>query len=234
VELQDFAPQHLYSQLVFAEPEASILDRRGATTKAMREHLKLSNYTLHPTAVEVASDDNRNQYRIGIAQVFASLMSFDDFAGASSQTRGFLEMALEHLQNPGVAELNVRTYDIAPTDSFEQLRDSLIAGLAPGAKGLISTVGVPLTDAGWVFEFNDQNSAVSVQLGPMLGGQLEVMLRDQGSGSYPPNALFLSVDSKLRREDAKSPDAVDWWSRAVEGNRKRVARIGEWLREMMK
>jgi hypothetical protein len=231
MELQDFALQHLYSQLGFAESQPAVVDTRGSTAKAMQKHLGLTNASLQPTAAEVSSDDGRDHYRIGIAQTYASLMNVDDLAQAKEQTDGFLKMAMEHLQKPAVAALNIRTFDIAPADSFEDLRDALRRGLTPAAPGLIDAVGVPLSDLTWVFEFKDQDTAVSVQFGPMENEQLRAILQDPDGADYPDNALFLSVDTKLRHKDGNSQDPLEWWDRSVEAHRKKAGRIGEWLRE---
>jgi hypothetical protein len=229
VELQDFALQHLYSRLAFADTEGSVLDRRGATAKAMGDHLKLSNVVLQPTAAEIRSDDGRDQYRIGVAQIYASLHNFDDFDGARDRTRDFFEMATKYLENPSVNSVTVRSYDIAPVDSFEDLRDELTATLVGDIQVLRDAVGVPLADAGWVFEFKDAHANVGVRFGPMESAQLQAMLEDEQGEGYPSYVLFLEVLRDLSSDSPKT-DPLDWWSRAVEANRGMTKRIGDWLR----
>jgi hypothetical protein len=72
---------------------------------------------------------------------------------------------------------------------------------------------------------------VSVQFGPMENDQLRTILQDPDGADYPDNALFLSVDTKLRHKDGKSQDPLEWWDRSVEAHRKKAGLIGEWLRE---
>ena len=120
VELQDFASQQFYSRLAFS-PAASIVDRRGETAEAMLDFLKLPSLAMHPTAVEVTSEDNKEQFRIGLVQIYALITGFDDFESASGRAREFMQMATNHLKPPKVESIDVRTCDIAPAESFEDL-----------------------------------------------------------------------------------------------------------------
>ncbi len=197
----------------------------------MLDFLKLPSLSLHPTAVEVASEENREQYRIGLVQIYALLTGFDDFEEASGKVGEFLQMAVEHLDPPKVEAINVRTCDIAPVESFEDLRDRLNEALVSGIGGVRNAIGVPLSDSAWVFEFEDANVSGRIQFGPMQSEQLEEVLQVKEGIEVPPNMLFLLVDSKFQGNEHE--DAVERWRRAVAKQRGMAERTGAWLTEMV-
>jgi len=230
VELQDFAPQQFSSRFAFS-PAASIVDRRGETAEAMLEFLKLPGLSMHPTAVEVTSEDNREQYRIGLIQIYAVLAGFDDFEDVSGRVREFLQMAAKHLNPPDVESIDVRTCDIAPAESFEALRDRLNEALVSGVGGIKSAIGTALSDSAWVFEFEDSSVSGRVQFGPMRSEQLEEVLQVKDSIEAPPNMLFLAVDAKFQGNEHE--DVIERWQGAVAKQRGIAERTGAWLREMV-
>jgi hypothetical protein len=233
VELQDFAPLRLYTRLLFSETQGAVLDKRGEIAQAMAEHLKLTGVGILPTAAEVQSDDGRDHYRIGVAQTYATIGSFDKIDEAIEEARGFFEMALARLGGPPIRALNVHTVEVAPADSFELVRDRLADRLlGDAAKRLGSAVGTPLSDMGWSAEFGDPNKKISMRLGPMQSDQLGELLEGQDPDS-PPNMLFLDVDSDVQIGERSASDAIDSWSKAVGAHRAMVARIDHWLKEML-
>jgi hypothetical protein len=230
VEVQDFAPRYLYSQLAFAESQASVIDRRGATAKVMADHLNLGEVTIHPTAAEVASEDGRDQFRIGIAQTYAGLLNFEGLDDAREKTARFLEMSLGHLDNPAIRMGRVRSYDIAPASSFTELRDCLAKKLAPGSSNLTEAIGMPLSDIGWVFEFEQPEVSAKVQFGAMESEQLRTTLQDPDGVGYPPSVLFVGLETVFKADDQNGSDGLKWWSHCLDRNRKMAERIGKWLK----
>jgi hypothetical protein len=199
----------------------------------MTEHLQLSGVSIHPTAAEVQSDDGRDQYRIGVAQTYAMLGRFDKLDEATERARGFLKMALDHLDSPKVGSMNIQTIDVAPADSFELVRDRLVASLmGSDAEALGGTVGLPLSDMSWSAEFGDPNRKISVRLGPMQSEQLSELVQDQDADS-PPNMLFLEVSSDLQVEEDNARNVLESWAKAVDTHRMTTTRIGDWLKEML-
>lgn len=233
MEVQDFATRHIYSQLGLAETQASILDRRGATAKAMTDYLKLANVTLHRTAAEVKSDDERDRYRIGIMQTFAGMTDFGDFASAQEQMRGFFEMAIRHLDNPPVKAVNLRTYNAAPADSFEELRDQLAERLTANTGGLKDAVGIALSDLGFDFEFENEDQSARVQFGAMTGEELRETLDDESDTTYPPACLFLGLDSHTQSAQSDDSNPIDWWATSMDRHRVMSEHIGRWLKETL-
>jgi hypothetical protein len=233
VELQDFALQHLFSRLELAETQGAIIDRRGATADAMSKHLGMSNVLLQPTAAEVTSEDGLDKFRIGIAQVYASLGSFNDFEDACVRTRDFFEMAADQVSGLTVRQVEIRSWDIAPVDSFEALRDRLAEKLLGSAKEIAGIVGSRLTDAGWTLEFREDDSSVSVRFGPMQSAQLRSSLQgEQGADSdYPANFLFLEVYREVGNQTVSGEHALDWWKKVMTANRAMSEHIGGWLKE---
>jgi hypothetical protein len=228
VEVQDFALRYLHSQLAFAESQASIIDRRGATAKAMADHLSMGEVTLHPTAAEVASEDGRDQFRIGIAQTYAGLLNFEDLEDAREITANFFGMSLAYLDSPAIRRGRIRSYDIAPASSFEELRDCLAKQLAAGASGLAGTIGMPLSDVGWVFEFEQPDASAKIQFGAMGNEQLRAILQDPDGVGYPPSVLFVALETAFMADDGS--DGLKWWSNCLDRNRKMAERIGKWLK----
>jgi hypothetical protein len=233
MELQDFAPLRLASRLAFSETQGSVLDQRGGIAQAMAKHLGLADVSIHPTAAEVRSQDGRDRYRIGVAQTYVVLGSFDKIEEAIERARRFFEMALARLDDPGVDRLDVHTIDVAPADSFELARDRLGASLlGERAQTLGSAAGVPLSDMSWIAEFGDTSRKVTVQLGPMQSEQLSELLQEQDA-DFPPNMLFLDVDSDLQIGEHSARDAIESWAKAVETHRAMTTRMGDWLREVL-
>ena len=195
VEIQDFATQHLYSQIEYAEAQGSVVDRRGQIGTAMSKHLGLSDTSMDPTAAEVVSDGRRDQYRVGIAQIYASLVTFSDFEGARDHTRDFLEFALGLVGKPELESTTVRSYDIAPVDNFDLLRDRLANRLTTGIDGL--SIGFSLSDIAWVLEFGGEHESARVQFGPMKDKQLKGLLRaSEDAAVTRRTCCFLTSPSK--------------------------------------
>lgn len=231
MEVQDFAPQHLVAQLALRRRNPAIIDRRGAIALAMSDHLGMGHTSLEPTAAEIKSEDGRDQFRIGFAQVLASILSFEDFDEAVRGASDFFGMALEVLDHPPVKRVVAHTSDIAAVDSFDALRDSLARAFIPRLDGLNKAVGVDLTDAGWTFVHDDAESMIEVNVGPMEEKQLRDVLDDEIS-TYPPSLLFLDVKTMVRVKEGET-SALDLWANAVERNRSIVERLSGWLKELI-
>lgn len=233
MEVQDFASRYLYSQLGFLESQAYIIDRRGATAKAMADHLGLGEVTLHPTAAEVASEDGRDEFRIGIAQTFARLFSFENLDDARETTSRFFEMSLDYLDRPAVRVGRIHSYDIAPASSFAELRDLLAERFASGSGSLTEEIGMPLSDVGWVFEFDRPDIKAKIQFGAMETDQLRETLRDPDGTGYPPSVLFFSLECAFPVEDQNGSDGLEWWSHCLDRNRKLAGRVSSWLKSQV-
>ncbi len=233
MELQDFAPLRFYTRLVFSEPQSFVLDQRGKTAHEMSKHLKLAGVIIHPTAAEVKSEDGRDGFRIGVAQTYALLGNFDRIEEATEQAQEFFEMALDHLGHPKVSGLNIHTVEVAPTDSFELVRDRLTDGLLSGGSAALGTaVGAPLSDVGWSADFVEPNRKISIRLGPMQSDQLGELLQEQDPDS-PPNMVYLDVDSDSQIGERSSKDAIESWTQAVATHQAMTARINDWLRKVL-
>jgi hypothetical protein len=219
--------------MAYAETVGSVLDERGGIATEITKHLGKLTVMLDATAAELRSEGERNRYRIGIAQIYASLMGFDDLDVARSEVRDFLELALALTGEPTLRSMNVRTFDVAPADSFVALRDRLAARIATGGDGAARAVGMPLSDIGWIYEFKGQGSQAVVHFGAMEDEQLKEMLRDEEGDDYPPCVLFLDIDLKFEPADADKHKALDWWAECVDENRRMALRLGDWLREMI-
>ncbi len=229
MEVQDFAPHFLLAQLVFKTTTPAIVDHRGAWVATLRDEFGATEAEVEPAAVEAFSEDKREQYRVGTAQVVASIENFEEIDAAGEKIARFAKLALERIDETKVAQIRVRTFDLAATDSFGELRDALADALtAPGAE-LADLGGSGLSDVGWVFEFTDGNPKITLRLGPMRASQIKEFLRDQRDSQYPGEFLFVDVDYVHAGEDLSPEQAVMRLTQDIEGNRKAVRRVSNWL-----
>jgi hypothetical protein len=231
MELQDFAPHLLFVQLVFKEQSPAVIDQRAKWITTLRDDFGAAECTAEAAAVEAFSGDKREQYRVGTAQIVASVENFDDVHEASEKLGQFARTALDRLERPQVAHLRVRTIDLAATDSFEGLRDALAEGFSVPRGEVADLVGSPMSDAGWVFEFTDGNPQVTFRFGPMRASQIKTMLRDQRDDQYPAEFLFLETDYVQNEVDLDLDEAVDRLAANIDNERTIVHRVAHWLTE---
>jgi hypothetical protein len=234
VELQEFALVQLFARVGFAAPQPSILDKLGQTAEVMQDALGLTDFTVHPTAVEVESAGGRDKFRIGIAQAFASLTTFDDPQNGERQARNFLQTATEHLEEPKIGEATIRLVEVAPTSSFEELRAAMIDRIMVGSGALRSALGVGISDVGWAFDLSEDRTAGRVQFGPMKVAQLESVMGLESSEDLPPEHLFKLVELTFDRPSEDQSSDVDWLAKRIERARGVSCRVGDWIMESLK
>lgn len=233
MEVQDFAPHMLLARLVFKEPSPTVIDRRGALIAKLRDTLETAEFSIEGAAVEASSPDRRRRYRIGTAQVLASVENFDELQDVQNELSEFFKFALDQIEHPRIAQINVRTYDMAPTDSFGELRDAMAASLGAPKRRLAEVVGKPLSDAGWMMEFLDGDPRITTRFGPMRLEQIKTLLRDQRDDRYPAECLFLELDYLQTSEDLDVDRALARFSSCIESNRKLLRRMADWLKEAL-
>jgi len=231
MELQEFAPHALVAQLVFKTPTPAVIDQRGTLMTMLQDEFDAGVANGEPAAVEAFSEDKREQYRIGTAQVMASSENFDELDAASEKISRFAGVALGRLGDPNVGLVRVRTFDLAATGSFEELRDTLAAAFGAPRGELAEIVGQPMTDVGWVYEFTDSQPNVTLRFGPMKASQIKTFVRDTRDSQYPAEFLFLDVDFAHPKEDLDPDRAVARLQHSIESNRKVVRRVTDWLTE---
>jgi len=233
MEIQEFAPHVLIAQLVFKTQTPAVIDQRGALMAMLQEEFSAGEASGELAAVEAFSEDRREQYRVGTAQVMASSENFDELDDAGEKISRFADVTLRRLGRPHVGLVRVRTFDLAATASFEELRDALAATFGAPRGELAEVVGQPMSDAGWVFEFTDGQPNVTLRFGPMRASQIKAFVRDGRDSQYPAEFLFLDVDFAHPEEDLDSDQAVERLKRSIESNRKVVRRVTDWLREKL-
>jgi len=233
MELQDFAPHLLLAQVVFKEPSPAVIDQRGAWITTLGEKFGATEFSAEAAAVEAFSEDKRKQYRVGTMQVVASVENFDEIERVGKELGEFVDVALTRVNRPRVAQVRVKTYDLAPTDSFDELRDALAASLLTPTQKLAEIVGKPMSDVGWVMEFLGSNPNITVRFGPMKIDQIKTMLRDERDSQYPEQFLFLDLDYLQEGEDLDVDQAVARLAKGIESNRHVVRHVADWLRETL-
>lgn len=233
MEVQDFAPHMLLARLLFKEPSPAVIDQRGALIATLRDTFGASEFSIEGAAVEALGSNRCWQYRIGTAQVLASIENFDELEEVRNELSKFFKLALGRLESPRIAQIHVRTYDMAPTDSFSELRDALATALAAPRQHLADVVGKPLSDAGWVMEFHHGDPHITIRFGPMKIEQIKKLQRDQRDDRYPEECLFLELDSLQTNGDLDDGQALARLPGCIESNRKLLRRVTDWLTEAL-
>lgn len=233
MEVQDFAPHMLLARLVFRESSPVVIDQRGALIATLRNEFEATQFAVENAAVEAFGEHRSTQYRVGTAQVLASAENFDERQQVQADLERFFKLALTRVGGPRVAQIEVRTYDMAPTDSFEELRDALAGSLVAPTQRLAEVVGRPLSDAGWVMEFLDGDPRITMRFGPMKSEQIKTLLRDQRDDRYPEQCLFVELDCIQGGEDLDVDRALARLSECIESNRRLLRRVSDWLTEAL-
>jgi hypothetical protein len=233
MEIQEFAPHMLLGQLVFKTPTPAVIDQRGALMALLQQEFGASEGNAELSAVEAFSEDRRNQWRIGTAQVMASSENFDEIDVAGDEIGRFAKLALTRLDRPTIGLVRARTYDLAATASFDELRDALSAAFGAPRGVLAEIVGQPMSDVGWVYEFTDGQPNVTLRFGPMKASQMKAFVRDDRDSQYPGEFLFLDVDFAHPAQDLDSDQAIERLQHAIDSNRKVVRRVSDWLKEKL-
>jgi hypothetical protein len=234
MEIQDFAPHMLQVQLVFKSPTPLVIDQRGALITMLHDEFGDGEANIEQAAVEALSEDKREQFRVGNAQLVASIENFDDLDAAGEKLGRFAERALAMVDVPAIGLVRARSVDLAAAAAFEDLRDALAEAFGTPRAELAEIAGQPLSDIGWTFEFADAQPQIGLRFGPMRASQIKTLLRDERDGAYPGEFLFLDVDFAHPNVDLEPEQAVTRLAHSIESNRKVVARVTDWLMEKLK
>ncbi|HEY2714731.1 MAG TPA: hypothetical protein VGI73_00765 [Solirubrobacterales bacterium] len=230
MELQGLAPIQVFCRLVYGTAP-TILDRKGDTMQVLHDSLGLENFTMGQTSVEVSGQDERNKFRIGINQIFANLTDFDDLEDARTQTREYFELALEHLQPDAIDRITVASFDIAPTESFEALRNRLNEALYSDYAGIAQAIGYNISDSAWVHEFAQGDVSGRIQFGAMRSDELPMRLEVPEVQDAPPNMLGVLAEVNFAVGGLVRNKAVSRWEQALDKQRELVTHAGQWIRE---
>ncbi|HXR30540.1 MAG TPA: hypothetical protein VN752_05325 [Solirubrobacterales bacterium] len=231
MEIQEFAPRHLIAQFGFQKKQASVVDRRGALAGELQELLGASSASLDPTAAEVTTRDGMNKFRIGMVQLVA-VLNIDDFDDDMRKVEDFFQRGMDLLDAPPLAQVVAHTSDVAAVPSFDDLRDGLLEALSSTSSRLRDAVGIPLSDLGWSYDFDDDRWIVQVRIGPMRDDELRQLFEAPDATDFPAASLFVDVKAKLRVGDSKK-DSLDLWASALERNRQITANLTAWLTEAL-
>jgi len=231
VELQDQAPLSLFSRVAYNNAATAILDRKGEAMQILHDLVELENFTVHPTAVEVTGENERNKFRWGINQIFANLTEIDDLDDATNRTDAFFRKGLELLQPGSLDVVTITSLDVAAVESFEELRDRMHEVLVSDFSGLSKAVGYDIGDTAWVLEFGQGDTTGRVQFGPMRSEELPARLKIPRFDDAPPNMLGVFVDLVFRPDEAGRSNVITSWRRALDKERVVVSNVMNWIRE---
>ncbi len=132
-------------------------------------------------------------------------------------TAAAIEIVLEVLDLQEVSYVGVRSWWIAATESFQDLRDALIERFAAESTSVLEPVGQKPSDVGWVFEFRSTQPQHVLRVGPM--GQEQAsreIFRDKDPDNYPPQFLYVDLDRHYSDESVPAAAAVDRWTRTFD------------------
>lgn len=231
MEIQEFAPRHLVAQLAFEKNQATVVDRRGELAGALHEILETSTADLDATAAEATTRDGMSKYRIGMAQLLA-VLHVDGLDEGHEKVETFFRRGMELLDTPPLSRVTAHTSDVAAVPSFEELREALLDGLVPTSSQLREAVGIPLSDAGWSFDFGDDRCIAEVRLGPMREVELRRLFETPDAVDFPAASLFLDVRVVQRVQDSNK-DPLELWESALKRNRQITTNLSAWLRETL-
>jgi hypothetical protein len=231
MEIQEFAPRHLIARLVFEKKHAAVVDRRGELADELHELLDVSSVAIGEAATEATTDDGMSTYRIGIAQLVA-VLNIDGLDEERERMEGFFRRGMELLGAPSLSRVVAHTSDVAAVPSFDELRDALLADFSPATSQLRDAVGIPLSDCGWNFDFEDDRSAVELVFGPMRERELRRAFEAPESADFPAASLFIDVEVTLRVRDSDN-DPLDLWASALDRNRRITDNLSAWMRETL-
>lgn len=233
MELQEFSPHLLISQVRLKSPHPVLFDKRGALIEELREMLEAPEWAYQQDGLQVSSSDGRELFRLTVSEAYVSLENFEDFEAAVEKTRRFLGFALEALGEPDITWMGVRSHDLAPADSLDSLREHMVEGLSAPLADLSGLVGKQPTDVGWVVEFHGEDPRITVRLGPMVPEQATaVFFRDKDESRFPPQFLFLDVDRVLADSTFSSAEVLERWEASLTKARAITARLADWLTEL--
>jgi hypothetical protein len=231
MEIQEFAPRHLIAQLAFKRNQSAVIDRRGALAEELHERLNTSSASLEQTAAEATTRDGLSRYRIGMAQLLA-VLHIDGLDEGGEKVETFFKHGMDLLNAPPLARIVAHSSDVAAVPSFDELRDALLENLSSSPSGVRDAVGVPLADAGWLYDFRDDSRIVEVRIGPMYDEELRKVFDAPDAALFPAASLFIDVKVVLRVGDSDR-DPLDLWASALERNRQITNNLSTWLREAL-
>jgi hypothetical protein len=230
VEVQELACKALIANVRF-RLSPLFADNRGALIQRLGELLGTNEFGWTETGVQVFTADKKDLFTVSGRDLVATCEHFEDQEEAARKIRVFVAAMLDALQVERYQFLGVRTHWIAPTDSFNELRDALIDKIGGGRAVLNEVAGKPVTDVGWVFEFHGEDPRITVRVGPMKPEQAIAMqvFRVDDTSLYPPEFLFLDIDRVLADTEQPADDALRKLDRALEHNVELAGRFGRYF-----
>jgi hypothetical protein len=230
MELQDFVLKGVTSQLRWGVLTPRFIDRRGALIEALLARHDLTEWGYGEDVLEVFKQDQSIALAAGNQEARGIFENVEDTGEVASTCRSFFEFVLGELDISEVSFVGVRSYWLAPTDSFEGLTAWMIEKLSPGVGPLREAVGTKPTDAGWVFEFHAADPKHRLRLGPMNPQQaMAQFFRDKNEENYPPQFLFLDFDRVYNDDKIDRSAALDRWETSFGRNLEIGAKLGQLL-----
>jgi hypothetical protein len=230
MELQDFVLKGVTSQLRWGVVTPRFIDRRGALIEALTAQHDLTEWGYGDDGLEVFKQDQSIVLAAGNREARGIFENVEDTGEVSRTCRGFFEFVLGELEISAISFVGVRSFWLAPTDSFEGLNAWMIEKLSPGVGPLSEAIGTNPTDAGWVLEFHAADPKHTLRFGPMNPQQaMGQIFRDQNAENYPPQFLFLDFDRVYNEDKIDRSAALDRWEKSFGRNLEIGAKLGQLL-----
>jgi hypothetical protein len=212
VELQELSLKTVWTQLRF-RPSSRIADIRGQIAEELSKAHELPEWGWGEDVAHVFSSDRTTNLIVTGRELRAGFDKIERLDDLRQTITSFLSYGLDVLGVEEVMFLGVRSYWLAAVDSFDELRDWLIASFSGGAAPLLEALGDSPTDAGWVYEFHKQDPKQRLQFGPMKQAQLvEGVLTTDSSEGIPPEFLFVDMDRVYNDKPTEVGRVIERWS----------------------
>ncbi|MDQ6775392.1 MAG: hypothetical protein M3071_04030 [Actinomycetota bacterium] len=216
MEIQEPVLKSVLSEVRF-RPTPRFPEKRADIIARLQEVRGLENWNMADQFVQALTEgdtDDLLQVSIGNAA-----FSFENPVAteARSATEEALNMVLDVLEIEAAIYVGVRSTWLAAAESFDELRDFLVANLGGASTSVLEPVGQKPSDVGWVFEFRATQPQHVLRLGPMQQEQASNQIfRDKDPENYPPNFLFLDLDRLYSASPVPREELIGRWGSAFD------------------
>ncbi len=201
------------------EPTPRFPEKRAELIERLRELRDLQHWKMTEQFVQVLTEDDPSD----LLQVSVGNGSFSfenpDAAECRNATETGIEIVVDALEVQAATYIGVRSMWVAAVETFDELRDHLIATVGGASAAVVEPVGQKASDAGWVFEFRTTQPQHVLRFGPMHQEQATTQIfRDKDPENYPPNFLFLDLDRLYNGDPVPREDLAARWGSAYDRN----------------
>lgn len=229
MEVQELACKALIANVRFPL-SPRMIDNRGQLIERFAEVLGTEQFGYSDLGVDVYTTNEHDHFRLTGTSLTASCEHPESVEETGERIKRFVREGVDALGVQHVQFLGVRTFWVAPTSSFGELRDALMERFSTAPARLADLAGKRPTDIGWHFEFHGSDPKVTVRMGPMTSEQAMANIFRVGDASlYPPEFLFMDLDRVLNDDAQPAAEVNDRLGRAIEHNMDLAGKFGRYF-----